>query len=295
MNSLKFYYIKVVLFNLFSLSVLATNDELHYQCLKELQPFELCDLSNYYGYNNYNISICEKFHEAKCPEFFESPFKFAPTCEKSIKNNRYRLLNMDDVTIQLKADYNLMCAKKDSQSSSEYCNIYRIADIYNYCHSYDEPMDDSVKHQLCHSLECRKHAIEFYTKYSKMEYYNTNYKVYSKEDDYKRATQLSKELIDYLSSDQCESDEALHEQCLKELEPFDICDFDFFQKDTDICDEYYQAKCPEFYDSPYKFAPTCKKVIKNHHYSLLNYDNTEWFIGERKFLCAKKDPQSSNK
>lgn len=75
-----FNFTIVVLFNFFFFNGLAVKvskavEEYHEKCLKELRPFEICDFDN----DDFDYKICDSFHEVKCPEFYKSPFEFAPS------------------------------------------------------------------------------------------------------------------------------------------------------------------------------------------------------------------------
>lgn len=73
--------------------------------------------------------------------------------------------------------------------------------------------------------------------------------------------------INYLSSDTCISISELHEICLEELKPFNVCDFSpnvLLRDDYSLCDAYYVAECPKFFKSPFKYAPTCEKAVEKY-------------------------------
>jgi hypothetical protein len=295
---------------------LSEDEILHEQCLKELEPYNICEYEMDYAYVDFGYDIneiCEEYYQKNCQEFFKSPFKFAPSCEKSVENHKYSLINNNKNNIasfNLKvAKRNLICSKKDPQSTGGFCGIYKeISPMYTFRVGNTENLN-SINLKICRISECHKYLLEYF----KALY--DDYLSYTKEDNID--VKFAKQEIDELTSNECAElrnesitttttnpKNQLYFQCLKELEPFEICGFDYHKlyreeiNHSEICEEYYQKNCQEFYESPYKFAPSCEKTIETHNYPIINPKNKRELefkrdIANRNFICSKKDPQST--
>jgi len=276
----------------------------HNKCLEELEEFKICGFDYEVLSDEFadTTDICRQYNDKKCQEFFKSPFDYVESCRETMGDYIYELLNPygndEDERLSLEwdiAERNLMCAQNNTQSDSGFCNLHeQISLLANEDFDSIENID-AINEELCNSPECHKYVLEYFV---------TLKDVFDNLSLRDNDSEFCEKEIDYLSSELCKTDEELHENCLNELKPFEVCGFkvcDFEGCDYSVCDVFYEAKCPEFYKSPYDYAPSCKVSMKKHTYNLINqFGNSDQDILymknsnlERKLFCARNDNQSS--
>eukprot|EP00833_Pecoramyces_ruminatium_P000577 jgi/Orpsp1_1/1174609/evm.model.c7180000050748.1 len=161
-----------------------------YQCKEGLRKYnDNCNL--YYGINlddsydkNEHTRLCDQYqHNSECIEFLNDPIKFVPICEKvdDFEYMKEELMNKNPLIL---ARNEYICTKKDSQLSDEFCidNIDKIniKNIYG----------NEIYKTFCGVKECSQSLIEYA---KKIKQYN----------DY--TTKICDEIINYLSSEECNS------------------------------------------------------------------------------------------
>jgi len=168
-----------------------------FACARELEPYQICNFDFDNGFYNklYFMNKCETYREAKCEEFFKSPFTFAPSCVKAVKNHRYALLNFLPL-IQMKyiiAAHNLICSRTDDQLPESMCSIAESIFIYRFFYPDKPTLQKACEHEVC-----RKSIYDFfyvlYLQYQQISEFNENLKFM--EENYET-------YLNFLNSEEC--------------------------------------------------------------------------------------------
>jgi len=161
---------------------------LKYNCEKELEPFEICECQEYFDDND-----CKMYRENNCEEFINSPYKFAPTCEKLSEESKksFPIINIQSNYYKLnKSTCKIVCARKDPKSSDERCEISK----------YQDYTDLTLVEKSCKYEECREGLKS---------YFNIKYIYYldllnSKPSEYNEGmVEQYKILLEVASSEDC--------------------------------------------------------------------------------------------
>ncbi|ORX79575.1 subtilisin-like protein [Anaeromyces robustus] len=168
-----------------------------FACVHELEPYQICNFDFDNGFYNklYFMNKCELYRKAKCEEFFKSPFTYAPSCIKAIKNHKYSLLNSLPL-IQMnyiKAAHNLICARMDDQLPESMCNIAEVIFIYRFFYP-DKPM----LQKACEYETCREAIYN---------YFNVIYLQYKQITEFNESLKFMEEgyetYLNFLNSEEC--------------------------------------------------------------------------------------------
>ncbi|ORX80881.1 hypothetical protein BCR32DRAFT_268641 [Anaeromyces robustus] len=170
---------------------------IHYNCLKELHPYKACEFNYRFVATNLNSvqEKCDAYRKANCKEFFKDPYKYAPTCLKSIETHKYILLNDgNELSMAVKnAERDFICAREDPQSNDSLCEVSKSKlSIRNLKIDFDEAATKS-----CGFEECHDYLLEFCT--ANYNYYQS---LQSSEETEKQKNYY-KNKIDYLTSEEC--------------------------------------------------------------------------------------------
>ena len=158
-------------------------------CKIELEPFKNC-LFKYYNENHrYNYfyeddlwEVCQSYRDNHCKEFLESPFQFAPSCEKSILYYEYDEIPVRTPMINLEiAERNLMCSMKNEPFNNDYCDI-----SYNFfVRGYENSYWYTEYKEECRYYECRESLSKYFIALNSLEprqdYVDTIYSLNSDE------------------------------------------------------------------------------------------------------------------
>lgn len=167
----------------------------NYNCKKEVKQYkETCDFNQVlYDKDSFHINehtrLCNNYQQLKCKEYFNSPYSFAPSCEKG--NNIDEIYISDDIQI---VENDLFCAKKDPKISNDFCiDSYQLFDNILY-----EISEVDVK-SFCGFNECRESLLHYFEKVyaNEMSYKEKGEKVNEKE------LEIYENNINYLSSAAC--------------------------------------------------------------------------------------------
>lgn len=170
---------------------------LHYTCKKELQPYKACD----YNFNFVAQDLkalhqqCDAYRESNCKEFFKDPYKYAPTCKKTIQTHKYSLLNeKDDAMMTVRStERNFVCARENPQSSNEICQVSKSKLSKKHLNmTFDEATSLACGHEECYE-SLLAYAKAYFTYYQNLEPTENN----------EKQVQYYKSKIDDLMSEEC--------------------------------------------------------------------------------------------
>ncbi|OUM66026.1 hypothetical protein PIROE2DRAFT_6824 [Piromyces sp. E2] len=150
---------------------------LNTKCKKELKPFKDCEVNFKNSSLDNVLNQCEKYNAANCRQFYEDPYKYAPSCVNlhkfDINYPQSNIFNVSEIDI---LSNNIIC---DTDENGDICPFA------NYL--MDNKLLDAIEDN-CHSKKCTDLASKYFKFYIDNTFKENNFY-----NDY----------LEYVLSDEC--------------------------------------------------------------------------------------------